>query len=78
VLRAWWRKWLLENLSANEAKGACVYPSRPRPASRSTGRIHISDFRYAKRPFAGPKAVLAGAIQLAGARQTGHSVSRVG
>jgi hypothetical protein len=32
-------------LSANEIKGACVFPSRPRPTRRSTGRIHISDFR---------------------------------
>ena len=32
-------------LSANEIKGACVFPSRPRPARRSTGRIQISDFR---------------------------------
>ena len=37
--------WLLGSLSANEIKGACVLPSRPRPARRSTGRIHISDFR---------------------------------
>src|SRR5262249_60380670 len=27
------------------SKGACVFPSRPRPTRRSTGRIHISDFR---------------------------------
>src|SRR5215472_11008375 len=27
------------------SKGACVLPSRPRPTRRSTGRIHISDFR---------------------------------
>jgi hypothetical protein len=33
------------DLSANETKGACVLPSRPRPASRSAGRIHISEFR---------------------------------
>ena len=37
--------WLLGGLSANEIKDACVFPSRPRPARRSTGRIHISDFR---------------------------------
>ena len=35
----------LVDMSANEIKGACVFPSRPRPARRSTGRIHISDFR---------------------------------
>ena len=46
------------DLSANETKGACVFPSRPRPACRSTGRIHISDFRYPRethlRTAAGP------------------------
>jgi hypothetical protein len=36
---------LLDSLPANEIKGACVFPSRPRPTCRSTGRIHISDFR---------------------------------
>lgn len=38
-------KWLSSSLSANEAKDACVYPSRARPTCRS-GRIHISDFRF--------------------------------
>ena len=33
-------------LSGNEINGACVFPSRPRPASRSIGRIHISDVCY--------------------------------
>ncbi len=41
--------WLLENLSANEAKSACVSPSGPRPTSRSTGRIHISDLRCPRK-----------------------------
>ena len=41
--RIWCPEWLLRNLAANEIKGACVLPSRPRPASRSTGRIHISE-----------------------------------
>src|SRR5680860_277301 len=34
------------SLSANETTGACVLPSRPRPACRLTGRIHISDSRH--------------------------------
>src|SRR6478672_6833276 len=33
--KVWWPKWLLANLSANETNDACVFPSRPRPASRS-------------------------------------------
>ena len=33
--RVWWHQWLLVNLSVNETKDACVFPSRPRPASRS-------------------------------------------
>jgi hypothetical protein len=33
--RVWWHKWLSVNLSVNETKDACVFPSRPRPASRS-------------------------------------------
>lgn len=33
-------------LSANEINRACVFPSRPRSASRLIGRIHISDVRY--------------------------------
>ena len=41
----WCPEWPRGGLSANEIKGACVLPSRPRPACRSTGRIHISDFR---------------------------------
>ncbi len=50
--------WPLNGRSANEAKGARVLPSRPRPASRSVGRIHIlSDFRHRAEPvvaLAGP------------------------
>ncbi len=40
-------KTLWDGLPASERtiKGACVFPSRPRPARRSTGRIHTSDFR---------------------------------
>ena len=33
--RVWWHEWLHANLSVNETKDACVFPSRPRPASRS-------------------------------------------
>jgi hypothetical protein len=33
--RVWWHEWLLVNLSVNETKDACVFPSRPRPTSRS-------------------------------------------
>jgi hypothetical protein len=33
--RVWGPKWLLANLSVNETKDACVFPSRPWPASRS-------------------------------------------
>src|ERR1700752_483690 len=33
--RVWQPWWLLANLSANETNDACVFPSRPRPASRS-------------------------------------------
>ena len=43
--RIWCPKRLPGSLAGNEIKGACVLPSRPRPASRSPGRIHISDFR---------------------------------
>ena len=43
--RIWCPNRLLANLSENEINGACVLPSWPRPASRSTGRIQISDFR---------------------------------
>lgn len=40
----WWPSWPLTGRSANEAKGARVLPSRPRPVSRSVGRIHMSDY----------------------------------
>ena len=33
--RVWWREWLHANLSVNKTKDACVFPSRPPPASRS-------------------------------------------
>ena len=33
--RVWWHEWLHANLSVNKTKDACVFPSRPRPASRS-------------------------------------------
>lgn len=31
---------------ADEAKDACVHPSRPRPRCRSNSQIHISDFHF--------------------------------
>ena len=33
--RGRWHEWLHANLSVNETKDACVFPSGPRPASRS-------------------------------------------
>ena len=38
------------NLRVMNSKGACESPSRPRPASRQVGRIHISEFRNPARP----------------------------
>lgn len=42
---------------ANEINGACLFPIKPRPTSRSTGRIHMRDFHYPCTPQRGSRSI---------------------
>jgi hypothetical protein len=57
-------------------KAACVLPSRPRPTSRSTGRIHISDFRQQHLTCKGQPVHTLGATPAGGNDGAGRQLMR--